>query len=154
LGVRTACTTDRKALAGGLPLEYEQYLNEVVPELSSRHAVSPETVRHLVAFYGSRADRVLELARIEPDLKQAVSPESPDLYAQVLYSVLEEGAKTVSDVILRRMHIGITAGRGLAQSDRIAAVIARELKWSTDEKEHWMKEFAGALSRETRCLSA
>lgn len=153
IGVSAPCVTDQKPLAGGLATGYDEYLQEVVPELSNRHAVSPETVRHLVTFYGSRADRVLELAKMDPVLGQAISPESRDIYAQVLYSVMEEGARMLTDVVLRRIHIGMTAGRGLRQAGSIAAVIGKELKWSRDEEQHQIIEFENELKKETKCLA-
>jgi len=80
--------------------------------------VSPETVRHLISFYGGRAEEVLKLAKEDPSLRQQISPNSPDIYAQIALSVREEGGKTISDIVLRRMHLGITAGRGMAQAEK------------------------------------
>jgi glycerol-3-phosphate dehydrogenase len=154
LGIKVPCMTDKKPLAGGLPMGYDEYLKEVVPEFSTRHGVLPETVRHLISFYGSRAERVLELAKMDPVLGQVISPESPDLYAQVLYGVMEEGARTLSDIVLRRMHIGMTAGRGFKQAETIAEIVGKELKWDDDEKRRQIDGFKKALDEETNCLKA
>ncbi len=150
---RTRCSTDKKPFPGGLPLDYEQYLREAVPEMTSRHRVTPELVRHLIGFYGSRAEKVLELKKMEPDLGGSISSDSHDIYAQVLFSVREEGARTLSDIVLRRMHLGMTASRGLNQAERIADIAGRELAWSDDEKHHQIKEFVTELKRETACLN-
>jgi glycerol-3-phosphate dehydrogenase len=154
LGVKAQCTTDTKPLAGGLPMRYEDYLNEVVPEISAHYKAAPETVRHLIAFYGSRAERVLELAKMDPILGQAISPESQDIFAQVLYSVMEEDARMLSDIVLRRMHIGMTAGRGLIHAEKIAELAGKELKWDDDEKRGQIDGFKKALDEETNCLKA
>jgi glycerol-3-phosphate dehydrogenase len=129
-------------------MDYEDYLREEVPELSARHKVSPELVRHLIGLYGSRADRVLELMEADPALGEPVSPESRDIFAQVAYSVMEEGARTLSDIILRRMHVGITGSRGLPQAQKIAEIAGRELKWSEDEKQQHLDEFKAALYKD------
>jgi glycerol-3-phosphate dehydrogenase len=123
-------------------------MKEEVPQLAKRFNVAPETVGHLVHFYGARAEKVLQLAHDDPRLAEAVSPESRDIYAQVLYGIREEGAKTISDVVLRRMHLGITSSRGGQQAERIAETAGRELGWSNDEKKHWVERFADDLARE------
>ncbi|MCK9418508.1 MAG: glycerol-3-phosphate dehydrogenase/oxidase [Nitrospirae bacterium] len=153
LGTSTRCSTDKKPLPGGLPVDYEQYLREAIPEMASRFKVAPELVRHLISCYGARTERVLELAASHPVLGGSISSESSDIYAQVLYSVIEEGARTLSDIVLRRMHLGITASRGLRQAEKIADIAGRELKWSDDEIHHQIDEFKKALQRETACLS-
>jgi glycerol-3-phosphate dehydrogenase len=154
LGTKVRCISDKKPLAGGLPMGYEDYLNEAVPELSAHYSVSPETIRHLIGLYGSRTEKILELAKGERSLAETISPESKDMYAQVLYSVKEEGARTLSDIILRRMPLGITASRGVGQAEKIAALAGRELNWSEDEKQHHIEEFKINLSKNTQCLKA
>jgi glycerol-3-phosphate dehydrogenase len=152
LGKRAACETDQKPLAGSLPAELGEYVKEEVPQLAKRFNIAPETVRHLVHFYGSRAERVLQLAYDDPRLAEAISPESRDIYAQVLYGVREEGAKTISDIVLRRMHIGITSSRGGPQAARIAETAAKELGWSNDEKKHWVDRFTDDLAKDKNFL--
>jgi glycerol-3-phosphate dehydrogenase len=152
LGIHSHCVTDKRLLAGGLPAGYEEYLKESVPELSERYKVPVETVRHLISFYGSRAGRVLELADGDPALTHQISPESNDIYAQVLYSLVEEGAGTLSDIMLRRMHIGITASRGMNQVDTIALIAGKKLHWNEDEKKHYIAELDRDMKKEVECL--
>jgi glycerol-3-phosphate dehydrogenase len=95
--------------------------------------MDPGAVRHLVRCYGARADRVLDLIRDDRRLGARVSGESRDLYAEVVYAIREEGARTLSDVVLRRMRIGITASRGLAHVAALGEVAGRELGWNQAE---------------------
>lgn len=152
LGRKIACLTDKRPLPGGLPMEYEDYVKGAVPEFSARYRVDPETAQHLIGFYGARTERVLDIMKTERDLGIAISSESRDIYAQILYSVMEEGVRTVSDIIFRRIHTGITATRGVNQVEKIAEIAGRELKWSEDEKRHHIEEFRNALTKETLCL--
>jgi glycerol-3-phosphate dehydrogenase len=131
---------------------YDDYLKEAVPEMSARHKVNAETVRHLIQFYGSRAERVLDLVDMDPALGEAVSPESRDIYAQVVYSVVEEGARTLSDIILRRMHLGMTGTRGKKQAEKIAEIAGKELKWSQEDKRHHVEDFKKELLKDSTCL--
>ncbi len=153
LGVKAACVTDKKSFPGGLPLPYEDYLKHAVPDMAARHKIEPDTAAHLVRFYGSRAERVLELTRTEPDLRAAISPESRDIYAQVLYSVREEGARTLTDIVLRRMPLGMTATRGMQQIWKIAEIAGQQLGWNKEEREQQVDSFRQALEKDTRCLA-
>jgi glycerol-3-phosphate dehydrogenase len=153
LGVRTTCVTDKKPFPGGLHMEYNDYLKEAMPDMAARHEVSGETVRHLVQFYGAGAGRVLDLVDRDPALGEAISPESRDIYAQVVHSVMEEGARTLSDIILRRMHLGMTGSRGKDQAEKIASIAARELKWNEEEREHYLAEFKKELMKDNQCLA-
>jgi glycerol-3-phosphate dehydrogenase len=152
LGTGARCSTDKDPLPGGLSMDYEQYLRDAVPEMASRHGVTPELVRHLVDCYGARAEKVLGLAAADSALGGSISPESRDIYAQVLYGVREEGARTLSDIVLRRMRLGITASRGLPQAEKIARIAGGELTWSDDERRHQLDEFKKELNKETACL--
>ncbi len=152
LGVRAACVTARKPLAGHLSMDYELFLREATPEWSARYKARPELVRHLIGLYGSRADRVLGLAAAKRGMGETISPESADVYAQVVYSVREEGARTLSDIILRRMHIGTTGSRGLGQAEKIAEAAGIELQWDEDERRRQVKEFRKTVQKELECL--
>ncbi len=147
---KIACVTADRPLAGSLPVEFDEYLREAVPGLAGQYKVSPELVQHLIHFYGSRAETLLQMAKEHPELAGPISPESKDIYAQVLYGIREEGARTLCDVVLRRMHLGITSSRGEEQAGRIADIAAKELKWNEEEKKHRIGEFAEELRKERK----
>ena len=86
----------------------------------------------------------------DPRLAEPISPESRDILAQVLYGIREEGAKTISDVLLRRIHTGITASRGEPQAPKIAGIVARERGWNAAEQDHWVENFREDLMKEKR----
>ena len=150
LGKNVSCITQKQPLAGSIPAGLDEYVKEAVPQLAERFGVEPTTVRHLIHFYGSRAERVLQYTKEDPRLAGQISPESTDIYAQVLYGIREEGAKTISDVLLRRIHTGITASRGEPQTPQIAGIMARELGWNTSEQDHWEQQFKADLMKEKR----
>lgn len=148
LGHKRRCSTDTVLLPGSLPVSYDEYLKEAVPSLTSKYKTGPETVMHLIRLYGSRAEKVLEIAHDEPRLRDRISPETGDIYAQVIYSVKEEAAQTLSDVILRRLTIGITASRGLPYARDIASVLAKELGWDEEELSLNLKEFEALVQKD------
>ncbi|HAR45158.1 MAG: hypothetical protein A2X56_13065 [Nitrospirae bacterium GWC2_57_13] len=148
LGLRTGSATHTTPLPGSLPAVYEEYLRDGVPELSAKYAIDAGTVEHLVSHYGSRAERVLAIARDDSRLRAQISHDSRDIYAQVAYSVQEEGARTLQDIVLRRMQIGISAFRGLPQAGKIADVAGAQLKWSSDETAAQVADFEGELKKD------
>jgi glycerol-3-phosphate dehydrogenase len=150
LGVKRQCETDKRPLAGELPAELDEYMKEAVPGFVERYAVSEEAARHLVRLYGSRAERVLDLVKDDPGLGERISPESNDIHAQVVYGLRQEGARTVADIVLRRMHLGITRTRGEGQAEKIAGIAARELGWDADETKRWVDDFREELKKEKR----
>jgi glycerol-3-phosphate dehydrogenase len=152
LSVRRSCGTDSLPFPGGLPVPYQDYIREAVPELAARCRIDPETVLHLTRFYGSRAERVLDLVRQEPSLGETIAPGSRDIYAQVVHGIREEGARTLSDIVLRRMPLGMAGNRGLDQIGRIASVAARELAWNAEEARREIEGFRRELRKERSCL--
>jgi len=150
LGKKTLCVTQKTPLAGSLPSGLDEYVKETVPQLAERFGVGPGTVRHLIRFYGSRTEKILQYTGEDPRLAGPISPESMDIYAQVLYGIREEGAKTISDILLRRMHTGITASRGEPQAPQIAGIAAGELGWNASEQDHWVENFKEDLMKEKK----
>lgn len=148
LGRKAVCSTDRSPLAGTLPAPLEEYEKEAVPQMAEKFKVPADTVRHLIRFYGSRAENVLQLTKDDPRLAEPVCSESRDIHAQIVYGIREEGSRTLSDIILRRMHTGITSSRGEAQSTRIAETAAQAFRWNSDEKAHWIALFSAELKKE------
>jgi glycerol-3-phosphate dehydrogenase len=152
LKVRRPCATDQKPFPGGLPAGYEEYLKQAVPEMAARFKVKAETISHLVRFYGSRVEKVLELVKDDPRLGEPISSESLDIQAQVVYGISEEGAKTLSDIVLRRMHLGTTGSRGKDGIETIARLASKQCKWSDEETQFQVKCFLQDLGKETDCL--
>lgn len=150
LGRKAACETDTRPLPGSLPAGLDEYLAESVPRLSDRYKTAPETVTHLVRTYGSRAEAVLEMTREETGAGAPVSGGCRDIYAQVQYAIRHEGAKTLCDIVLRRLRLGITADRGEPEIAKIAGAAARELNWSGDEERERIEEFREELRKEQR----
>ncbi len=153
LGMKRACVSDKKPFPGGLHMDYETYLKEALPDMTASHRVSEETVRHLIGLYGSKAERVLELVDMDPELGETISPESRDIYGQAAYSVTEEGARTLSDIILRRMHLGLTGSRGKNHAEKVAMIASRDLKWSEEEKQHQLERFRLDLQKDKAGLT-
>ncbi|MDI1288634.1 MAG: glycerol-3-phosphate dehydrogenase/oxidase [bacterium] len=85
--------------------------------------LADDVVRSLLMIYGTRAEDVLQLVAGEPALGARISdrPGVYDIAAQIVWGIEAEGARTMSDLIDRRMTVGSLGG---ITADEIA-VIAR-----------------------------
>jgi glycerol-3-phosphate dehydrogenase len=92
------CTSEHQILHGG-----ENYRFEDWQDLVNQYKISEWTAQHLMKKYGSKALKVLQLTDKQPDLKELLSPNHPFIKAEVLYSIQEEMATTVDDVLERRL---------------------------------------------------
>lgn len=91
LAVNQACQTHVRALPGGDSLP-----NTV--ELSQAYALDPYTVSRLVYRHGSRALRILDAIKDNPEQGALVCSCEPVTYAEIDYVIQNEMARTVSDV--------------------------------------------------------
>lgn len=94
-----------------------------------RFEVDQAVVGHLIDLYGSRFERVLALTEENPDWKRPLAAGSHDILAQVVYAIREQMARTVTDVMLRRIGCGLDADSGFVKLEAVARCMGRELNW-------------------------
>jgi glycerol-3-phosphate dehydrogenase len=96
--------------------------------------VDADSRRHLARRYGHAAHVVMILAAGAAELAKRISPDLPDIAAEVTFAARHEQARSLSDVLLRRTRVGLLDARRLAADDsegtRLAArAMADELGW-------------------------
>jgi glycerol-3-phosphate dehydrogenase len=141
LGLSVGCVTTEKALPGAPGLAVE-----ALDKLAADNSISRETLEHLNSLYGSRLDRVLELARLDPRGTQKICQHSQDIMAQVWYAVKEESCVTVSDFLLRRGTVGLASCQGLDAVEVIAVEMGRLLGWSIGEWQHQVEAYRSVVT--------
>jgi glycerol-3-phosphate dehydrogenase len=82
-----------------------------------------------LAIYGRRAPEVAALAEADAALREPVCAHNAEVLAQVAYAVEREEAKTLGDVLLRRIPAGWSACHALDGAERCARVMASRLDW-------------------------
>jgi glycerol-3-phosphate dehydrogenase len=137
-----------------IPLGHPAELAQL-PEVDGVDARSRE---HLANRYGLFAEQVLELCKLDGDLKEPIVEGMPDLVAEALVAVRFEQARSVADVMLRRTRLGLLLGRRLTADKkparRVAAAMAGELGWGRrqigKEVDAWLDaaEVEGLVTRE------
>ncbi len=88
-----------------------------------------EVVHMLVHTHGSHAEAVLQLAAKDNDLARPVTPDAPEILAQVAYAAREEMAVSLGDALLRRTGVGFGPRQGLDGLEDAARVMAAVHGW-------------------------
>ena len=120
-----------------------------LPETPTSRAVflPPQTQEHLRTVYGPRVPEVAAYAASDASMADPISAQHRDIGAQVAYAVEHEGARTVADVLLRRTAVGLTRDLGRSAARPTAAIMARRLGWSDDEREQAVRDYFAELHR-------
>ena len=122
------CRTQESKLPGAYRLDEARQLLESTPGLS------PLGVERLLGVYGGRAIDVLQLANDEPPLHKAIDVDGSVLAAEVVFAIREEVARTLVDIVHRRLMIGLRADQGRPLYEMLAAIAADEFNWSESER--------------------
>ncbi len=133
-----ACKTDSTRLHGGDLGELDEYLE------SAYHAdsglLSRRTIEHLVRSYGSGYSQVKKFILEYQDNSPLTLHSIPVIKAQVLYSIEEEMAVKLSDVIFRRTGIGSVGPPGESIIEKTAEIMADQLDWSKEKTTQEIEE--------------
>jgi glycerol-3-phosphate dehydrogenase len=93
-----------------------------------------DTIPHLVAGYGSRYGRVLDLAGERSEWRTRVAADSPVIGAQLAWAVRHEMALTLADAVIRRTPLGAMGYPGDPAAERAADIVGSEMGWSPERK--------------------
>lgn len=116
------CTTDRAPLPGAVGLDDARAALASAP-------LSDACRARLLDVYGGRATALLELAASDERLIATLDPDGTILAAEVPFAIREEHARTLVDIVHRRLMIGLSADLGAAAADAVEEVAARECGW-------------------------
>ena len=103
-------------------------------DLPRVEGVHEDAYEQLAGRYGYAAHAVLAVAAEQGELAQPIQPGMPDLLAEAAFAARREQARSVTDVLLRRTRLGLTAARALCAPggegpERVAKALGRELGW-------------------------
>ena len=97
--------------------------------------------------YGSDARMLQELEQSDPAFAEPLDSELPYTAAEVIWAVREEMARTVEDVIARRMRaLFLNAKAALRMAPRVASLMAREMGHGSEWEAAQLKAFRETAS--------
>ncbi|MGH7625014.1 MAG: glycerol-3-phosphate dehydrogenase [Gemmatimonadaceae bacterium] len=144
LGQRDArAGTERVALPGGAMTSCDDEIDAALTKVGSR-----DVARHLVHSHGTEWQDVWALAASDDALRAPLLPELPYIVAELHWAVGQEMALTLSDLLIRRLHVAYeTADHALALAPSVARTVAPLLGWTTTERDLQLAEYAEAVER-------
>ncbi|MFC5828407.1 glycerol-3-phosphate dehydrogenase/oxidase [Nonomuraea insulae] len=138
LGRKTASRTRKLDLPGRPP---EEFRFEQESELPAAEA------RRLVRVYGARARLATDLISSSETLSRTVAPSIGLRAGEVVFTIREEEAVSLADVLARRTMIGLEPDLGQGAMDAVAAVCAAELGWDEAETTRQKAAYLAYLRR-------
>jgi glycerol-3-phosphate dehydrogenase len=125
--------TERRILPGAGIADHEALAIETARAVGLE--LAPPITRHLTGVYGDRCVPVIKLMAERTDWRMPLVAGHPQVGAEVIYTIREEMACTLADIVIRRTQIGSGGHPGAAIIGAMAAVAAEELGWDTDRRE-------------------
>ena len=117
------CRTDDTILPGAWGLD------DAREALAAVNGLSDAGVERLIRVYGGRAKGIASLIAARPDLAHFIDDCATVSAAEVAFVIAEELPRTLTDIVYRRMMIGLDADQGRPLYDKIAAIAAQEFGW-------------------------
>jgi len=106
-----------------------------------------QVLAHLGKSYGSEANTILSLIKSDASLATRLVDDLPYIRAEVVNACRKEMAMTPYDVLARRTSLTLEdRQRGLGVVDEVAALMAKELDWSPEQKRKMIDAYRDAMS--------
>lgn len=143
--------TKKRPLPGavGLVDATAEGVRKLAGRLAEQHQIDIETADHLSRVYGVRAGQVCEIIEHNDELGLRIQPDLPYVWAEVLFAVRHDLARTLDDVLSRRVPLLLVGlDQGLDVAERCAAMLASELGWdgarTAEELARYRREVANS----------
>jgi glycerol-3-phosphate dehydrogenase len=122
------CRTHDTPLPGGWGLD------EAKDRLVALGSLSDSGVERVVSIYGGRAAQLADLCASNDTLCACVDADNRILVGEVVFAIREELARTLSDLVHRRLMLGLEGDQGRSAYAAIADIAASEFGWSQERK--------------------
>jgi len=151
----TRTTTKDRPLPGaeGLTETSLEGVAAVGRQLMADYRLDVDTATHLCGVYGTRAPLIGARIAAEPALGERLDHELPYVWAEIEFAVNHDLARTVEDVLARRVPLLLVSrDQGLGVCERVADMLGPLLAWSAAQRAQMLDEFRAevALSRRWR----
>jgi len=150
LNITRPSTTATLALLGA---QRWAQVREQSAALAQANQIPETTVLAMLTRHGDCIDDVLALARADPRLA-APLPDLPRyLWAEIPYAVQAEGARTLYDVLARRLHLALELpDGGAAFAPQAAELLAPTLGWSAQQCAAQVQTYRATIAAEHAAL--
>jgi len=96
---------------------------------------APDIAEHLVHAYGTRWRAIWQLASVDRALAERLIPELPYIAAELDWGVAHEMARTLGDLLIRRLHVAFeTRDHALSIAPAVAERLAPVMSWNVEDE--------------------
>lgn len=128
-------------------------LEKKTTTLAQEHHLSTAMITHLLNRYGSALYEIFELIVRDSALAEELAPHCGYLKAEALYAVTHEGARSLEDILERRLRISIeSAAHGLDIAREVSELVAPTLGWSEAEIQAQINSYIATINDEMAAL--
>jgi glycerol-3-phosphate dehydrogenase len=132
-------------LVGAAPRDALARLSD---RLARETGLARDVTRQLVDRHGTEAEAVIALGR-ELDLVRPLGPGIPQLEAEVAWAARHELARSLDDILSRRMRLSmLLPDRGASIAARVDTIAGAELGWDPGATEARVAEYLAGARRE------
>jgi glycerol-3-phosphate dehydrogenase len=122
--------THKESLPGG---DIESLDDELA--LARATVGAPDIAEHLVHAYGTRWRALWQMASVDRSLAERLVPELPYIAAELEWGVTHEMARTLGDLLIRRLHVAFeTRDHALSIAEIVAEHLAPMMAWNVDDE--------------------
>lgn len=129
--VRSRPFDSRSSAAGGAfawAEDAEPFITEAAMAMNE-HGIPVHLGEHIARLYGTEWVRIDAIVQQNPEFARQLSPQCNDIEAQIVFAVTEEGARTLSDIVDRRLVIGTIGSVSREVLERVALIAGPLLGW-------------------------
>lgn len=149
LGLPKQSPTRQRPLPGsvGMVGSIEAYKQSVLRQPGLHGGLSKEVIAGLVDMYGVRYQQVVQLAQMNPLLKQPLTKDAPMILAQVAYAINHEGAETLTDILARSLSTDILPNRGVDAVEPALQLLAKTKSLTDHEAKQERQQYLQYLAQ-------
>ena len=127
---RTRCATRDLPLPGARVSD----LGALREELAEASGLARPAVERLVEVYGSRAVDVWQTGASEPGLLEPFDESTGAIGAELIFAFRDEFARTLTDALVRRTMVGLSADLEPGTLERASEVLGEYLGWDAGRR--------------------
>ena len=124
------CRTDSLPLPGYI-LPNDSRIQQAITDYG--HLLSMKTINHLFTNYGAKAIEILALTQDNPDLRELISPQLPDIKAQIVYAIQGELAHNLVDILRHRTTLSMNGNYGMDLLPAVTATLQQHCGWTREQ---------------------
>ncbi len=137
--------------ASGLANASLEGVAEIGRRLMNDSGLDVDTATHLCGVYGTRAPLIAARMTESPALRERIDRELPYVWAEVEFAATHDLARTVEDVLGRRVPLLLVSrDQGLAAAERTADILGTIYQWTPAQRAAMLEEYRAEVELSRR----